>query len=230
MLGCSAPEISLDENFILIFLWYKYLVMTSWLSLQASAWITSFPFQVGQGHAKCALGQPPRKRGLRVQFGKLCWKSICWNNLCGGAATSSNMLSYTRVHLLTLEVLPLWPKWALTEVMPKGLAIISKWGISRTASRECWLLFNLKTYMNSVKKNAWQGCWKCQAERRRKETENLKTKFLKSTSALNKNKACDSLNLLVVVVLENVEQRKERLNLPPYQEAFWYWHFFGTAS
>lgn len=48
--------------------------------------------------------------------------------------------------------------------------------------------------------------------------ENLKNKFLKSTSALEKNKACNSLNLLVVI-LENVEKRRDGLNLPPYQEA-----------
>lgn len=40
--------------------------------------------------------------------------------------TSSNMLSYTRVHLLTLEVILLQPKQAHTEFMSKVLVIIGK--------------------------------------------------------------------------------------------------------
>lgn len=59
-------------------------------------------------------------------------------------------------------------------------------------------------------------------KKEKRKRKNFKAKFLKGTSALKKNKACDPLNLLVVVVPENVEQRRERLNLPPCQEAFWY--------
>lgn len=45
----------------------------------------------------------------------------------------------------------------------------------------------------------------------KRNRENLKIKFLKSTSVLKKNKTCDSLNLLVEVVLENVEQEGKDL-------------------
>lgn len=104
--------------------------MTSFLPLQALAWITSFPFSGRPRSCQvCFSTLPPRKHGLCVQFGKCCWKSICGSNLYGGAFTSSNMLSNTRVHLLTLAVIPLWPKWALAEVIPEGLATIFKWGI-----------------------------------------------------------------------------------------------------
>lgn len=57
------------------------------------------------------------------------------------------------------------------------------------------------------------------SRKEKRSRENLKNKFLKSTSALEKNKACNSLNLLVVVILENVEKRRDGLNLLPYQEA-----------
>lgn len=50
-------------------------------------------------------------------------------------------------------------------------------------------------------------------KKEKRNRENLKIKFLMNTPALNKKKTCDSLNCLVVVLLENVEQRRELATL-----------------